>query len=441
MKKIVTLLLTLAMALGLVGCGFSVGSSNSAGDYEEVFTDAAANQGKAYKNSHMVYNFSLDGMGEMQVYVDTTNGHSFELVGEEGGFNINDKDGNVVFYARCVNTDAYSELTSALDQTATYNGRQFFASYNGDGSTDMFCYLADVGLDCGFVMETHGDDASVFSLVAFRGNPIDGASSDPYAYKGQSAAIDDIEDIEDDYLEDEIETDTDTDVASSESLTNVAVSDEVADMLAKLDTDFNKINWGVIYSISDDFPGLVVSIAPCYEYGAYKLIVGLTNLTDKPLDFTGSAIALDAEGNEEGSTFMYIKALGSANTYIQTINCGQDMPTGVIRWSDCDLEISETSKYTPWEADYSASGKPADGAISVVYEIYSANNETLGTYELYALVLDANGNVLGVGYDYGNEELAAGEKYTGSANIYNDGEVLQGAADIAIFANPTVFDF
>jgi len=434
------MLLAAVTALAIVGCGFSVGNSKSNEDYESLFPDKAATEGSAYKHSFMTYTFSLEGMGEMNVSVDTSNGHKFELQAENGGFNIEDKDGNVVIYAACINPDSYKELTTYLDMIETYNGRDFISSYNGDGSTDMFSYMADCGLDCGLVMETKGGDPSVFSLVAFRGTPLEGSSSDVNAYKGQYEESE----IDDEYFEDDltaIEDEATTDETVSDSLVNSTVDGDIETLLANLDTDYNKINWGVRYSISEDIPGVVVSIAPCYEYEQYKLILAITNLTGTDIDFSAQAIALDANGEEEGSTFVYARAIGSLNTYVTTIPCGENMPTGVVHWEDGQIGATELYKYTPWLLDYGASGKPSDGVIEVQYEMYSANDDAIANADINFLLIDANGNILGTGFDFLTDEVPAGEKYSGSVSIYNDSNILSGAADVAIFANPYLVNY
>ena len=199
-SKLVAMMLMAIMLMSVAGCGVSVGtpSNNENNEFSEVFPDASAKDGNAYVHTDIAYNFSLQEYGQMKVYVDTTNKHEFELISEEAGFHINDADGNTVVYAACLNDEAYKALTAPIDTVKTINGRDFFIRENGDGSVDAFSYMADCGLNAGLVMEVK-ENPENFSLVAFRGDAIEGSSSDPYFYKGtDESAINDLVDPEDD---------------------------------------------------------------------------------------------------------------------------------------------------------------------------------------------------------------------------------------------------
>lgn len=124
----------------------------------------------------------------------------------------------------------------------------------------IYTYLADCGIDCGMLLET-GEDETGFSLGAFRGTPIDGASSDLYTYKGTAASTEEVmeevapEDTvasEDGNAENTEPADPDVAGATEDPFGAAAASEgDVTQMLANLQTDYNKINWGVSYSLDE----------------------------------------------------------------------------------------------------------------------------------------------------------------------------------------------
>lgn len=434
MSRCMAVIVAGVMMVSMTGCGGSVGNGGGSDDFDDLFPDrVAAESGGSYKHTDLGYKFSLDGYGEMLVYVDTTDKHSFELKSENGGFNINDESGQTVVYAAALNADAYRELTASLTDVETINGRQFFISENGDGSTDAFSYMADCGLDCGFVMEVKGD-TSAFSLVAYRGTAIPGSSSDPYAYKGESAA--EPEEIEPET--DEISTD-DTDEGDAPSviggLTNNSLSDEVQSTLESLESDFGKVYWGSIYSI-DGVPGVVISVTPITSYGKRDLIVGITNLYDMDISFSATATAYGDGDKEVGSSFMYEPAIGPGITAIQYISCEDGTPDGRIHWEDCEIEEAALYEGIIWEADWQGSGNPADGHVEVNCTISSGENKKIESGMITALLLSDDGFVVGYGNTYLLEEIPAGASSSETISIWNDEDSLSKATGVALFATP-----
>ena len=166
-KKLVSLLIAGLLLLGLTGCEFSVGTPNKSDDHEELFPDKTYSG--TYTTSSLGYEFKLDGdYGKMKVYVDTTEGHSFEVVQEAAGFKIKDKDGNDVLYGICLDKDMYTERTANCNETKTINGRDFIYVKNADGSEDCYTDVSDCGLNCGLALEIHDGNFDNFRLVAFR---------------------------------------------------------------------------------------------------------------------------------------------------------------------------------------------------------------------------------------------------------------------------------
>ena len=204
--------------------------------------------------------------------------------------------------------------------------------------------------------------------------------------------------------------------------------------LSSLETDYKLVKWGVTYSPIPDMPDFVVSVTPYISYDSYYVIVALTNLYDKDLEFSANVSALDAEGRAIGSTLIYHDAIGSGNTVIDVIGCDEGTPDGRIHWEDCELGESEFCKYVPWEADYRASGNAEDG-ITIDYELYSANNEEMNTDDVTILLLDEEGYVCDCVTDYIGGYLEAGEKYSGSVISFNDEEILKKVKKVAMFTN------
>lgn len=442
-KKILLTLLAVILCLGMTACGFSVGTSGKSEDYKELFPDRAATLGSAYKTSDLAYDYSLGEYGSMKVYVDTSEGHSFELDQTYGGFSIKDKDGNEVFHTYPITKDEYANMTANVSDIKKINDRQFFYSVD-NLYKHAYTYLADCGIDLGMLFETNLDE-SVFSLVAFRGTPIDGASSDPYAYKGTATEtvdtdeyvdVDDVDiDTDMDIADDNVETgDTNSTDAAGESATTYSMlTPELENALNSMDTDYSKVNWGVRYSFDADAPNFVVSIAPYMAYDEMHLLLAFTNLYDQELGVIGTAKALSAEGEEIGETFLYTGGIGSGNTVLADINCGDKMPDGRIRWENISIDTDSVGDYIPWEADWGVSGNAADSKLTINYELYSANKEAMTPGEIYFLLLDQSGNVLVKEMEYVSDEIPAGEKYSGTSDIYASPEILSAVKDIAVF--------
>lgn len=77
-----------------------------------------------------------------------------------------------------------------------------------------------------------------------------------------------------------------------------------------------------------------MSITPCIQNDQYGLLVAITNLYSDDIWFNGSAVALDEDGNQIGETYIYEPNLGSGNTAVEVIDCGQTMPDGRVQWTE-----------------------------------------------------------------------------------------------------------
>lgn len=411
MKKLVRGLFCAFLSISMTACAFNVNVQTEVknGDGNELFTDKEQD-GIFSTNAYIAYDFSLEQYGKMKIYVDISQGHSFKLESEESGFNILDKNGDVVLYARAMNDEAYEEYSSKATEEKTFNGRTFkFIGTKSDDAMDAFTYLNDVGIDAGFVMETHTKDESVFSLVAFRGNPIE---------KGSVSKV----------SKEETKTDT---------TTNSTLSSEVKEKLSKLESDYSKVKWGVQYSLTEEYEGLVVSVTPEYDGYSNYLIVALTSLYEEPIDISANLEAKDKSDSIVGDKYIYTTAIGKGNTVVYQIYCGDSQPDGRIHWSDVEIKKSNSS-FVAWEADYNVNGKKGESEYKVSYELYSANKEDFKYADVCALLLDDEGYVIGFGSDY-VEETKATEKAKGEISLYGKESVLSEAKDIALFANPVKY--
>jgi hypothetical protein len=207
-------------------------------------------------------------------------------------------------------------------------------------------------------------------------------------------------------------------------------------MLARLDTDYSKVKWGVVYNISKDYPGVVASVTPCKEGEDYKLVVAITNLYDKELTIYGDLKARAADDSEIGELTIYESHIGTGNTVINTIECDDKMPDGRVRWTDITIRTENEKTYTPWEADWEMSGNPGDGMLTANVTLTAANNGKLGTGDITGLLLDDQGYVLAVGESYVSEATDGGKKAEASLLFFGDASDLKKTKDLASFANP-----
>lgn len=422
------LMAVLVLALGLTACEFHAGTSGNSDDYGNIFTDRAAELTSNYRASDLAYVFSVGDYGSMMVYVDTTDGHSFEVVPDSAEFVIKDKDDTVVIHAYFMDLEAYKLMTSESDEIYAVNGRDFV--YRKDQAYHhMFSYMADCGLDLGMVLESDTNE-SVFRLVAFRGDAINGASSDVYTYKGDAANYDD-------YEEDEAPSDA-NDAAdalnnSTKTKTDSDLPEEAKRMLNSLETDYHKVNWQAVYSAGEGASGVIISV---YSFGTGNeccVIIGITNLYDTDISFEGNVVALNADMEKIEERYIYKSAIGSGYTVIEQIFCEDTVPADKLIWNNCEISTDVYCRYIPWEADWGLSGNPADGHVVVGYTIYGIDTTAFvpGTTDFF--LLDDDGNIMAVGEDYVNDEIKADEFYKGIVNVYGEEEQLKQTKDIAMF--------
>ncbi|SEL68652.1 hypothetical protein SAMN04487770_11516 [Butyrivibrio sp. ob235] len=224
---------------------------------------------------------------------------------------------------------------------------------------------------------------------------------------------------------------TEKDSESSNTSANTAsyLNADAQATLDKLESDYNKVKWGVQYSPTGmDY--LVISVTPFYTEDDYHLIVGVTNLYNKAIVFDGTGYAKASSGENIGEFSLYESAVGPGNTAIFDVPC-TDVPTGEIHWDE--IQIPDSSfKDAYWESDWSVGTD--NGDLKIDYTVYSADKFTPGYIK--ALVLDENGYVIDYVYDYSADE---GKSITGTLQFYKS-EFNGTCADVAFFVNPTVVE-
>lgn len=182
-KALFGIIMSVVMAVSLTGCNFKIGNvpEKTNKSYKEAFPDGT------HKNKYtmMNYTYSLDGYGKMVIYIDTTDGYSFELVENSANFKVLNKDKEAVLFGGVVDEENYKLMTTGMKEVRNINGRDFFASETSGGEYDAFSYMADCGLNAGLVLET--SDRELFKIIAFDGTPLEGSSSDIYYYQGKKA--------------------------------------------------------------------------------------------------------------------------------------------------------------------------------------------------------------------------------------------------------------
>lgn len=258
-----------------------------------------------------------------------------------------------------------------------------------------------------------------------------GKKEEPTADTGKNAAslTDAVNAAVDGALE---ETPDEKEPAEDASAANVQLTDAAKQALASLETDYNSINWGSVYTLGD-YEGIVVSVAP-YEddMGFWSLFVGITNLYDSDISFYAEAEALGADGESCGECVYYTSAIGSGNTVIGWFYCSDTEPDGRIHWSDIEVEEA-FGKYSPWECDWSLKGSIED--MQLEYHIYCPNEEKeVDDDDLIFLILDDNGNIIGWADDY-IDTCVGKEGYSTTIDVYDYNQSAGNPAGVAVFAN------
>lgn len=229
--------------------------------------------------------------------------------------------------------------------------------------------------------------------------------------------------------EDDFTDDNFSDDSREGNVTEEVSQEDVQKLMSSLKTDYSKINWGVSYPLGDN-SAIVISVAPFFDGYTYYLIVGVTNCYSTPVTVNASGYAKNDAGDNIGDLFFYADAIGPTNTFITKVRCDES-PNGEIRWDSVYVDPSYND-YVPWEADWSLTSND-DGTASLPISIYSSDGGEMTPGEIYVMILDEKGNIIG---------LASGGSYETAATYENTVEFSSddfGASvgDVAIFVNPT----
>lgn len=433
-KKLLTVFVGVVLTLSLTGCGFSIGTSGESGDYSDVFTDPITS-GKIHTMKS--YQFTVGDYGSTTVYVDTTDGASFELVETPAGFKINSKSGDCVLDATCVDKDYFKDYTvSCGESTYVYNDTEYLKRPDND----YYCtYLANVGLDCGVIIETAA--AKDLSLIAFSGKPLADSSSDVDEYRGVSdeptshAEIVTEQSSTEDSTTIEPDTNSADDTTSSDYSTYGEVIDsDTAEKLSSLGTNYSMVKWDHEFYVEGSDHTLVASTAITPD----GIVVAITNLGSKSVSFTGSAHIKGDTNSLSDSIALLEPCLAVGGTTINYTECDSANITS-ITLEDCSI----TDAYLT-AADWSVNATvTTDGTSSSDYGDnvsinYSYESSTGCSYtSLKVLLLNNVGEVLGYGIGFVND-VPVGENVNSTMYAIAAPHSLDSLADMAMFSCPTL---
>lgn len=434
-KKLLTVFVGVAFTLSLVGCGFSIGTSSESGDYSDVFTDPIT-AGKIHTMKS--YQFTVGDYGSTTVYVDTTDGASFELVETPAGFKINSKSGDCILDASCVEKDYFKDYTmSCGESTYMYNDTEYLKRPDNN----YYCtYLANVGLDCGVIIEA--TTAKDLSLIAFSGKSLDDSSSDVSDYRGVSdeptshaEIVTEQSSTEDDNVTTETDTSSTENTAASDYLSyGEAIDSDTAEKLSSLGTNYSMVKWDREFYVDGSNHTLVASTAITPD----GIIVAITNLGSKSVSFTGSVHIKGDTNSLSDSIALLEPCLAVGGTTISYTECDSANITS-ISLDDCSISDAYLTA-----ADWSVNATvTTDGTSSSDYGDnlsvnYSYESSTGCSYtSLKVLLLNNAGEVLGYGIGFVND-VPVGENVTGTMYAIAAPHSLDSLTNMAMFSCPTL---
>ena len=428
-KKLLTVFVGVALILSLVGCGFSIGTSSKSSDYSDVFTDPIT-AGKIHTMKS--YQFTVGDYGSTTVYVDTTDGASFELVETPAGFKINSKSGDCILDASCVDKDYFKDYTvSCGESTYVYNDTEYLKRPDNN----YYCtYLANVGLDCGVIIEAI--TAKDLSLIAFSGKPLEDSSSDVDDYRGVSdEPTSHAEIVTEQSSTAEADTSSTENTAASDYLSYGEVIDSnTSEKLRTLGTNYSMVKWDREFYVDGSNHTLVASVVTTPD----GVVVAVTNLGTKSVSFTGDVrIKSSTDGVLETSALLE-PCLAVGGTTICYVECNST-DVASISLEDCSISDAYLTA-----ADWSVNATvTTDGTSSSDYGDnvginYSYESSTGCSYtSLKVLLLNNAGEVLGYGIGFVNG-VPVGENVTGTMYAIAAPHSLDSLTNMAMFSCPTL---
>lgn len=434
-KRLLTVFVGVVLTLSLAGCSFSIGSSSKSDDYSDVFKDPITS-GKIHTMKS--YQFTVGDYGSTTVYVDTTDGASFELVETPAGFKINSKSEDCILDASCVDKDYFKDYTMSCGEAVyVYNDTEYLKRPDNN----YYCaYLANVGLDCGVVIEA--SEAKDLSLIAFSGKAFTGSSSNVDDYRGISEEPTSHAEIVTEQsstdVNDDAESDTNNteDIADSDYLSYGEVIDSsTSEKLRALGTNYSMVKWDHEFYVEGSNHTLVASIVITPD----GVVVAVTNLGTKSVSFTGDVhIKSSSTGAMESSAALLEPCLAVGGTTISYIECDS---TDVASISLDDCSITDTYlTAADWNVNATVT---TDGTSSSDYGDnvginYSYESSTgCSTASLKVLLLNNAGEVLGYGIGFVND-IPAGGSVTDTMYAIAASHSLDSLTNMAMFSCPTL---
>ncbi|MCI5958374.1 MAG: hypothetical protein PUD03_08615 [Lachnospiraceae bacterium] len=224
-----------------------------------------------------------------------------------------------------------------------------------------------------------------------------------------------------------------TDVQDEEEEIDLDDVNDWQSLISELDTEYAKVAWTNVDSVFEENPGVVVSTVPGKEFGSDVLIVAITNLYEDGFCFSGTAKALAADGSVVGETYIYEGCVGSGNTIVEYIDC-DSLPDGRIEWEDCDATETD-QEFVPWEGEYEGNFSDDGEYLTIDYTVNATDGTACDEGPVTILLVDEDGNVIGVALDY-MEEIEEDGSFSNSVDVYGDDGPIPDNSDVAFFANP-----
>lgn len=208
---------------------------------------------------------------------------------------------------------------------------------------------------------------------------------------------------------------------------------DVRRALEGLDTDYSKIRWGIEYVLSDDYPGVVVGVAPYYTDPYHYLAVAVTNVHPVDIVFSGDFHAKSEGGEDVGSGFFFKEHIGSGCTIMIPVSCGTDeAPDGRLSWTNIQIETADKSAGTSWTSDWEISKDPLFKRAGADLRIRGTGIRNPDIKNVSAFLLDDKGNILSGAQQYIHDKPLIGD-YRVELDFYIDEKAQERIDDMAVF--------
>lgn len=208
-----------------------------------------------------------------------------------------------------------------------------------------------------------------------------------------------------------------------------SVSSATQAKLDALETDYNKVKWGIVASPTG-YENIVVSIAPYCQNGTLYTVIAITNLYDYDVEIDTTGTVKGLNGEDVGDFVIYEPCLGSGDTILYQTYC-DDNTICETYWERFYVAPTSYSQAANWESDWSV-GQDEYGYYEFYYYLYS--NQNMCPRAVTALALDSEGYIRGYAQSYNSTE---GTSCYDELRFYTK-EFDEPVTDFAMFANPEV---